>query len=60
LSATYKENNMTRKHFIAIARVINRIPDLKIRGTVAREMADELAGHNNGFDRLRFIEACGA
>ena len=48
---------MTRKHFKLIAETIANLPE-SMRGVVAREFADMLAGTNPRFNRGRFLEAC--
>ncbi len=54
---------MQRRHFELIARVIKtQAPQCppKHLERLAEDMADELAGTNAGFDRARFLKACGA
>lgn len=55
---------MTRKHFIAIAAIIDaRRDELTTEGILllplARDMADMFAADNPRFDRERFLKACG-
>lgn len=56
---------MTRKDFIAIAEAVRdtRHPSTPatnhICDTVARKLADRLAGTNERFNRSRFLAACG-
>ena len=45
---------MTRKHFIAIAK----IEDPVARTLAARAVANAAAGDNPAFDRARFFAAC--
>lgn len=53
---------MTRKHFIAIARILadgEGRTDYATRREVALGLADYFAGENPHFDRDRFLSACG-
>lgn len=54
---------MTRKDFELIARTIKRLAGERNGGqskeTVAEAFADALTGTNAGFDRARFLKACG-
>jgi hypothetical protein len=50
---------MTRQHFQFIADTIKDIDDPQIRGGMARLFADRLRMTNPGFDRDRFVRACG-
>ena len=62
---------MTKKDYIAIARVINdgalincaTAADVQMnrrtRHTIARRLADVMAQGNSRFDHERFLEACG-
>ena len=56
---------MTRKDYILIAAVINRVGDDPTVNTwtlwrLANELSDRLAQDNPRFDRERFLKACGA
>ena len=56
---------MTRRDFELIARVLRETtngPDMPepLREHIARTFANELAGTNPRFDRVRFLRACRA
>lgn len=54
---------MTKKHFIKIARVIEKYAGLTPeRGDIkllAEDLADIFKEENPAFDRQRFLDACG-
>lgn len=59
---------MTRKHFEAIAKIINarlawadavQYGYIDATQKIANEMADYFATQNPNFDRARFLKACG-
>lgn len=60
---------MTRKHFNEIAATIKRVRDsydeelegayIFVVDDIARALAGTLAQFNTGFDRRRFLTACG-
>lgn len=49
---------MNRKDFELVARIIKGMP-YGYRSTTAHEFADRLTGYAAGFDRDRFLKACG-
>lgn len=49
---------MTRKHFEAIAAIINSNADYQVQD-VAEELASYFKSENPRFDRDRFMTACG-
>lgn len=51
-----KELKLSRKDFILIASVIASLND---RQAVAEAFAKALAATNSGFDKSRFMKACG-
>lgn len=51
---------MTRKDYIKIAAVINKITSVRQRNDTANAMASVLQGDNPRFDYDRFIAACAA
>ena len=58
----YSENKgaeMSRKHFITLAKEISYISDLTARKLAALAVANAAGQHNNNFDRNRFYTACG-
>lgn len=48
---------MTKQHFIYIATILGRIPDLSYQNMIAHDVANELARANPSFDRERFLAA---
>ena len=56
---TNKEQKMTRKHFVILAKKISEIPNKEIRLQNAIETAKICASVNPRFDQARFFEACG-
>lgn len=48
----------TRKHFIAMAKLLSELPDLKHRRHLALMNAENFAKENPRFDRERFFIAC--
>lgn len=64
------ETHMTKKHFEAIAAILNSfyivprgVPSRALEAAavsgIAEEMADLFAQENPRFDRARFLKACG-
>ena len=53
------ENEMTRKHFIAMAKEIAQMPNMAERLTVAIAFCKVAASANPRFDQSKFLEACG-
>lgn len=51
---------MTRKHFIAIANIISKLPTFDARRDQAEKMAEICAAANSRFDYARFYAACSA
>jgi hypothetical protein len=52
---------MTKKVFQLVASVIRaNVDDVNLRYTLADKFACEFALVNQRFDRMRFLEACGA
>lgn len=49
---------MTRKDFELVVRTIKGL-DPSVRAAIGLVFADALAGTNAGFDRARFLKACG-
>lgn len=53
---------MTRKHFVALAQLVNDrkglIPTAALE-SLARDLADFCQQQNSNFDRQRFLDACG-
>ena len=54
---------MTRKDYVAIAKVISHAPsdtpaEDEIRATIAHGLADHMEQDNPNFNRSKFIEAC--
>ena len=54
---------MTRKDYVAIAKVISSVPsdtpdEGAIRAAIAHELADYMEYDNPNFNRSKFIEAC--
>jgi len=54
---------MTRKDYVAIAKVISSVPsdtpdEDAIRAAIAHELADYMEQDNPNFNRSKFIEAC--
>jgi len=47
---------MTRKDYVLVASVIAQLKD---KQAVAEAFATALAANNSGFDRERFLKACG-
>jgi len=56
---TKKEQKMTKKHFIAMAKEISQMPILSERLTVAIAFCKVAKTANPRFDQARFLEACG-
>lgn len=52
------DQNVSRKHFKAIADAIAKIPDYDTRKQVASEIATACAAVNKEFSRSKFYEAC--
>ena len=50
---------LTKKHFVAIAEAISRLPPNHTTEDVARAIARVLATFNLRFDTDRFLTACG-
>lgn len=50
---------MTKKLFIAVARIISEQADPAIRRSLAESFAAIFAAENGRFDRDRFFTACG-
>lgn len=50
---------MSRKHFVAVAKVIAAITDKTERRRTAEELATVFAGLNSEFRRSTFLDACG-
>lgn len=49
---------MSRKHYIAIARIVSAQPDAVVRRDLAMQFADMLKADNHAFDHARFFKAC--
>jgi hypothetical protein len=50
---------MSKKHFITLAKEISFISPISARVLAAEAVANAAAQHNNNFDRVRFLTACG-
>lgn len=51
---------MTRKHYIAIAKIINGLMLTHVeKEPIAQQFADLCGEDNPNFDRQRFLVACG-
>jgi len=50
--------NMTRKDFELIARIVKTIDDKDIRNATALNFANELKSVNPRFNAMRFVSAC--
>tara|TARA_R100001594_G_C3958794_1_gene244804 strand:- start:439 stop:660 length:222 start_codon:yes stop_codon:yes gene_type:complete len=48
---------MTKKHFIAIARIISQIDNNTIRRNVRDDFCEMFRKENSRFDRQRFVDA---
>ena len=49
---------MSKKDYIAFARIVKDIPDENTRRMVAVRMATHLLADNERFDHVRFFGAC--
>jgi hypothetical protein len=56
---TKKEQKMTKKHFIAMAKEISQMPDRKSARITAEAFCKVAQTTNLRFDQARFLEACG-
>lgn len=54
-----RQEIMTKKDFVAIARAIAAIGNMIDRQNAAHAIADHAASVNPRFDRARFLAACG-
>ena len=56
---TKKEQKMTKKHFIAMAKEISQMPDRKSARITAEAFCKVAQTTNPRFNQSRFLEACG-
>lgn len=50
---------VSKKHFVALAKIMAAIPDRTQARMVAVQVAEMFAEENPRFDRERFLAACG-